>query len=329
MTAIADLPTEPKFTIKAVASQTGIRPVTLRAWERRHEVLTPHRSDNHYRLYSERDIAILRWLKYRVDDGMPIGSAVNALRSMANNNIWPEAIPLVPSMTLPSSAAPSVDYARQLARCLILHDENRAADLLREVHSRLDLMTAINEVLSPAIRYIEELWYRGQITTEVKRFASTYLREKMLSLFQAYPSRHSAPFIMIGCAPMEVHELDSLMLAVLLRSRGYRVDYLGPDINIEDLADYASYEMPAMVILWANSEFTAREMRPMHGLLKKRHSTPQFAYAGDAFIRQPHLKKEILGIHLGGSFETALDQIKDLLKSPVKHARRARKELVS
>src|SRR5512136_785857 len=96
MTAIVDLPNEPKFTIKAVSSQTGIRPVTLRSWERRHEVLTPHRSDNHYRLYSERDIAILRWLKYRVDDGLSISTAVSELRSMTRSNIWPEAIPLIP-----------------------------------------------------------------------------------------------------------------------------------------------------------------------------------------------------------------------------------------
>src|SRR5574338_754356 len=92
MTAIVDLPNEPKFTIKAVSSQTGIRPVTLRAWERRHEVLNPHRADNRYRLYSERDIAILRWLKNRVDEGVSISNAVNELRSMTSNNVWPKAL---------------------------------------------------------------------------------------------------------------------------------------------------------------------------------------------------------------------------------------------
>ena len=96
MTTIVDLSDEPKFTIKAVANQTGIRPVTLRAWERRNEVLAPHRAENHYRLYSERDIAILRWLKFRVDEGASISNAINELRAMASKNIWPEAIPLVP-----------------------------------------------------------------------------------------------------------------------------------------------------------------------------------------------------------------------------------------
>ncbi len=327
MTAIVELSNEPKFTIKAVSSQTGIRPVTLRAWERRHELLTPHRLDNHYRLYSERDVAILRWLKYRVDEGMTISSAVSELRSMASNNIWPEVIPLIPGQPLVHGSTSGGYYARQLSQALIQHDETAAGELLREVHSRFQLMTAIIEIFIPAVSQVEDAWYRGDISFDVKRFASAYLRGKLLSLFQAYPSRHNAPLIMIGCAPMEVNELNSLMMAVLLRSQGYRVDYLGPDVNIEDLADYASYELPALVVLWANSEFTAREMSPMQRRLKKVRSLPVFCYAGSAFDPPSRLCAEIPGTYLGPTFAGALDHIKDIHKSPQRGARRAKKQI--
>ncbi len=50
MPTLADLPDEPKFTIKVVAALTGVRPVTLWAWERRHAVLSPLHSENRYRL---------------------------------------------------------------------------------------------------------------------------------------------------------------------------------------------------------------------------------------------------------------------------------------
>jgi hypothetical protein len=71
-----DISDDPKYTIKSVCDQTGILPVTLRAWERRHEVLNPQRGDNRYRLYSERDVAILRWIKNRLESGISISSAV-------------------------------------------------------------------------------------------------------------------------------------------------------------------------------------------------------------------------------------------------------------
>ena len=67
---IADLPDTSQYTIKTVCALTGIRAVTLRAWERRYHVLRPQRTGGNYRLYSERDVAILRWLKSRVDGGL-------------------------------------------------------------------------------------------------------------------------------------------------------------------------------------------------------------------------------------------------------------------
>src|SRR5438270_2276369 len=73
----------PLFNTKAVVQQTGIAAPTLRAWERRYTILSPRRSQNDYRLYSERDIALLRWLKERVDAGMSISQAIALLRHLS------------------------------------------------------------------------------------------------------------------------------------------------------------------------------------------------------------------------------------------------------
>ena len=72
----------PLFNTKAVVQQTGVPAPTLRAWERRYTILSPYRTNNAYRLYSERDIARIRWLKARVDAGMTISQAIALLRHM-------------------------------------------------------------------------------------------------------------------------------------------------------------------------------------------------------------------------------------------------------
>src|SRR5947208_3193364 len=72
----------PLFNTKAVVQQTGISAPTLRAWERRYMILSPERAQNDYRLYSERDIAIIRWLKERVDAGMAISQAIALFRHL-------------------------------------------------------------------------------------------------------------------------------------------------------------------------------------------------------------------------------------------------------
>ncbi len=72
----------PVFNTKAVVLQTGVSAPTLRAWERRYALLSPERADNTYRLYSERDICLIRWLKDRVDAGISISRAVMLFRHL-------------------------------------------------------------------------------------------------------------------------------------------------------------------------------------------------------------------------------------------------------
>jgi DNA-binding transcriptional MerR regulator len=316
MATIVDFSIEPKYTIKAVAWQTGIRPVTLRAWERRHDVLNPHRSDNHYRLYSERDIAILRWLKYRIDDGVSIRSAVNELHSMTSKSVWPEAVPHAP-LQVPDQGSPALpprQYAKQLSIALTRRNELIAGETLRDVFAQFELSVAFIEILVPVIERINRARYHDEISAADERFSTAYLRSKLISLFQAYPSRSHSPLVLVGCAPMETHELNSLMLAVLLRSEGYRVEYLGPDISIEDLAEYSQDVLPTLVILSASSEFTAREMRRMQSMLQGGRSAPVFAYSGEAFD-QPHLRSEIPGRYLGSSLLETFNTAQDILRS--------------
>jgi DNA-binding transcriptional MerR regulator len=51
---------EPLFNLKAVVQQTGLKPDTLRAWERRYGLPSPARSGGKHRLYTQRDIEVLR-----------------------------------------------------------------------------------------------------------------------------------------------------------------------------------------------------------------------------------------------------------------------------
>ncbi len=79
-------PDIPLFNTKAVVQQTGVPGPTLRAWERRYTILAPERANNTYRLYSERDIVMIRWLKERVDNGMSISQAIALFRHKSDRH---------------------------------------------------------------------------------------------------------------------------------------------------------------------------------------------------------------------------------------------------
>ncbi len=66
----------PLYNLKAVVQETGLKPDTLRAWERRYGVPSPMRADSGHRLYSQNDIDMLHWLVARQEEGLSISRSI-------------------------------------------------------------------------------------------------------------------------------------------------------------------------------------------------------------------------------------------------------------
>lgn len=315
MTNIAEFSDQPIYKIKHVSEMTGILPVTLRAWERRYEVLEPDRANNRYRLYSDRDVALLRWLNSRLQSGVSISSAVRELRQMTDEGKLPEAVAGGPLLSGRRASATPEQISRQLFQALLRKDEAEAANLIRQSQDSFDLITLMQEIITPCLTEIGDAWYRGKISIAVEHYASSYIRGKLLAIFQAYPTRRNAPYILLGGAPEEQHEIGALMMSVLLRHQGYRVDYLGPDLPLEDLVEHARYEKPEMIILTATSIDTALRLKPMQEMLHRLKPKPIFGYGGYAFIFDPSLRISVSGVFLGDTLAEAVEKIGDLLKT--------------
>jgi methanogenic corrinoid protein MtbC1 len=313
MVSISELPDEPQFTIKAVCVQTGVRAVTLRAWERRYNLLNPRRGQNKYRRYSEREVAILRWVKTRVDSGISISSAVSELNSMRSRGAWPEAVPILQLGTGRIKANPPYYYAKELYKALTCHDESEASEVLKEAQAGLDLTTVCLEVITPTLVEIGEGWFRGEVRITTEHFASHFLGGRLIQLFQAFPTRRAAPYIITGCAPGENHEIGVLMLSTLLRAEGYRVEYLGQDVPLADLVDYSSHEKPALICLGSTIERSAVSLSPLQEKLSRLKTPPLFAYGGQAFIRNPALRAKVSGIFMGETAAEAIANIRKLI----------------
>ena len=52
----------PQYTVKQVAEMTGVSRNQIRLWEQRFNLIEPHRAENGYRLYSEDDLNIIKYL---------------------------------------------------------------------------------------------------------------------------------------------------------------------------------------------------------------------------------------------------------------------------
>lgn len=314
MVSIAEFPKEPKYTIKVLSERTGVLPVTLRAWERRYDLLDPERLDNNYRLYSERDIQVIRWINDRMEDGLSISNAVREYKKLRRKDVWPEALPTIqaPQPTRTPQHPPKY-YAEKLYTALVDHREAQAKEILDDVQKMFDLRTVFLEILTPCLYQIGDAWYRGEIRIATEHYASNIIRGVLLNLLSAFPVYSNAPRILIGCAPEEFHELASLMLSVLLRREGYQVEFLGSDLPVEDLVAYAEDASSDMVIISAGFERTARPLFKVQAMLNNLPTQPIFGYGGRYFNENPAVKNEIQGVFLGSNINDAIQIVHNLL----------------
>ena len=290
---------KPRYRINAVSKKTGILPVTLRAWERRYQVLTPNREQNTYRLYSDLDIEILRWLKAQVDAGISISQAAAELKENQAAGIILQPEPDIEKTAMVVDERSSAMLAGELYNMLVAHNEIGAVNVYHQSESSLPLIDLIEKVIIPVLVRIGEEWYEGRILVATEHFASQFLHARLMGIFQKIPIRRGAKRILVGGAPGEMHELGILMMAILLREAGYFVEFLGPDIPLDDLVEYAVEASAHMVILAATTKDAADELIHFEAKLKNLKKKPLFGFGGGAYTIFPEMIPATPGIYLG------------------------------
>lgn len=316
MTSIGTYSDEPYYTIKVVQARTGIKPVTLRAWERRYNLLTPMRMPNGYRLYSERDIQLLLWVQRKLDSGKSISEVVEELKQLHSKGLWPETIQnITPQAPKPAPPRPVRDYAEMLFGAMVAQNETRANLVLDEVQKYCDLLTIFQEVIAPCMELLDEAWYRGEIRLETEHKAAIYIKNKLLDIMGNLPAAKEGALILVGGGPDENDEVWPLMVAVLLRQEGYFLEYLGPDLQAEDLLDYAGSVRPKLVILTVNQETTAYQLRGLASKLAGLRGKPRLAYLGRYVDENESARVELGGYYLGKTLSEGLEKVKQLISA--------------
>jgi MerR family transcriptional regulator, light-induced transcriptional regulator len=304
-----DLDGQPIYNIKAVVEATGLPAATLRAWERRYGAFSPGRTESGYRLYSARDIAVLRWLKARVDEGMNISQAIQLLSQSRPSERGLTGEP----RRHDTGNGPRV--AREaLLTALLRYDEGLADRLLEEAFAIYGLETVSESILAPAMVQIGNMWHEGRTTTATEHFASNYLRRKIDSIINAAPQSSMGPLVILGCAPGDWHELGLLLIHLMLRRRSINTIYLGQNVPVDQFVEEMERLRPAMVIMSAATGETVSGLIEIGAAVQSMPAPrPLFAFGGRIFNTEPDLRTRVPGIFLGESARSAVSYIISLL----------------
>lgn len=331
----------PLYNMKALVQQVGIAAPTVRAWERRYAILSPERSQNDYRLYSERDIAIIRWLKERTDEGMSISQAVALFRHFeeeqnrlqrpvaresetadgeAMNNGAPQtALQHVqtPGTGGGNNDVPSTYNLSVVQEKLIVAfselDEATANQLLASVLAIYPLEQVCAQLIKPTTWEIGRLWEQGLITVSIEHFASALIHGLLTNLFHAMPTYSTSPLVVVCCAPGEEHELAPLMLSLLLRRAGTHVAYLGQSIETAGLLQTIRQLSPTLLCVSATMMSCLEALADLGQRIRALPSPrPAFIFGGQVFEQHPDLIARVPGVYLDGDLQAIIANVKQM-----------------
>jgi DNA-binding transcriptional MerR regulator/methylmalonyl-CoA mutase cobalamin-binding subunit len=310
----------PFFNLKVVVQQTGLKPDTLRAWERRYGLPSPGRSSGGHRLYSERDIDTVKWLMARQREGLSISRAVELWKQIEADGRDPLESPL-PTATSAAPTLPPRPVGNTLvqmrgdwiAACLA-YEEQRSEQILAQAFALYPPETVCLEVLQKAVAEIGQGWYRGDVTVQQEHFCSALAIRRVESLVIAAPSPTRPGRILAACPPEEEHVFGLLLLTFLLRRRGWEVVYLGANVPTERLETTVSATDPQLVILAAQRLETAATLLELAQSLQ-RLGVPT-AYGGLIANSVPELRDRIPAHFLGEDLDLATRTVERLMTGP-------------
>jgi methanogenic corrinoid protein MtbC1 len=303
--------TTPTYNLKVVLKETGIAADTLRAWERRYGLPMPERTPGGHRLYSQRDIEIIKWLMAKQSEGLSISHAVDLWNELTASGQDPLPAPVEQVISIPSA---NLDAVRQawLDTCLDFN-ESAAEQVLNQAFALYPVETVCVEVIQRGLNAMGEMWYHAKATVQQEHFTSALAQRRLDALIAAAAPPTRPQTILIGCTTNEQHTFSPLLFALLLRRRGLRVVYLGANVPIQRFNETLQSVKPHLVILSAQLLQTANGLRETAEQLQVNQT--RIAYAGRIFNLLPELRKRIPAHFLGGSIQEAIQSVETLLTS--------------
>lgn len=239
------------YEINEVARLTGLAPARLRAWERRYEIVRPQRQPNGYRAYTSDQVALLRALARLIAAGERVGDLAEL----------PPAEILRRSQDLGHDGSPLsalLDATKAL-------DRDRFEHLVAQQLALRGLGGFAREVAIPLAQAVGDLWALGKLPIAAEHMASEVVLQVLKSGLRM--SRGNGPLALCACLPGERHEWGVLCALTTVHERGWRVQYLGADLPVDDIIEAAWTLSPAAIALSASDPATIqREMTALAAL---------------------------------------------------------------
>jgi len=229
------------YSIKAITLLTGLPAETLRAWERRYASITPARSDNGRRLYSQQDMEKLTLLAQLTRNGHTIskiaGLNCEALRDLQRQTQAPHK----------DSAHPLPD---RIIEALLDYRIDRCEQLLKRALVASEPLEYARDILLPALKKVGELWHQEKLSIAQEHMFTCCVNRIVLSMANNLQNASAnSPAMLFATPSDEPHECGILLSCLLAAVQQYRCFFLGANLPGKDIVEAIHHLQPDIVVI--------------------------------------------------------------------------------
>ncbi len=234
--------------IREVARQTGVNPVTLRAWERRYGLVVPQRTAKGHRLYTQEQIEKIQQILTWLSRGVAVSQVAELLESRAE----------------PSVANRDDLWQQQrhiLSQAIQQLNERQLDEAFNRSQALYPPHTLCEQLLLPLISELEQRW-QGQFGSQLERvFFHSWLRSKLgARLYHDNRQHNGPPVLMLNLSSLPF-EPGLWICAWLACSTEQRVQVLDCSLPLNELGLALDTMQPKALLLYASQRLDAQVLR--------------------------------------------------------------------
>ncbi|MFS0776214.1 MerR family transcriptional regulator [Neobacillus sp. 3P2-tot-E-2] len=265
---------EGKYNIKAAALMLGIQPGTLRAWERRYQMVAPVRNEAGHRLYTDEHIKILKWLIKKVNQGFTISQAVS-LMGHNQSQMDPETLNL-------KQDNPLISLSDSLYEALIHFEHDRINEIINKLFSIFTMEKVIIEIFSQMQKKIEDSFSAGKIVSAQRYFSLSLIKARVETIIHSFPINvHQNKALCINWST-NGDSIELLMFTFYLRKRGIQVINIGKFSSEDESDQILDMIHPDLVIISCEVQEELKDALLVVNHLTKKHRDLTIGLGGKA-----------------------------------------------
>ncbi|ASQ45688.1 MerR family transcriptional regulator [Legionella clemsonensis] len=243
------------FPIGYICAETGVNPVTLRAWERRYGLIHPKRTMKGHRLYSHDDIMLIKQILFLMGKGHSV-SKIKPLLYEGGGKIW-HAIPVD---GIQSGFQGIVHALEDL-------DQKTLSNAFNTLYSVYSAEQFADLVYPQLIEYLEnEVWLGRACVSAQRTLLLDSLETKLWqNLYQSKKKAGKKPYLVVGFLPttgqQKIASIHGLMIANILKDYDHNVEFLSSVDTVAELFNLSKqFSSKTLVIFTTAEPFTVKNI---------------------------------------------------------------------